>query len=710
MTKEVFEVIAKDGAARVGRLETRHGTVETPCFVPVVNPHLPVVSPDDLKKLGFQMFICNAYVFYRDEKLRELALRKGIHGVFGWDRAIMTDSGAFQLMAYKDVEITNLEILEFQRKIGVDIGVILDVPVASGSREVRLRAIEETAKRAKEAADAGYLEGDMIVVGPVHGAPIPDLVEYAADLMTQFDFPMYGVGSAVPLMEEYRYLQLIKACLAAKRKLPPNRPVHLFGAGHPASFALFVLLGFDTFDSAAYALYARDNRYMTPEGTYHLRDLKWFPCDCPVCTSYTPKELLSMDDLTRQHLLALHNLYVCQAEIRRIKQAIYEGTLWELVAKRASAHPELARAYRWLLESDRAFEYFETYEPTYKRHGVMITRIEELNLPVVRRYKQRLLERLYVWSDKLIITTPAGADALPWYLGAQVFIVHPVFGVIPREIRHVYPLFQHMSYLDRIPEQSLAFAKSVLTHVIEHYGMKEVYVFAPKRHEARELMDALGIEAELYEGQDVGVIKREEWNRHVARAMFRYQWGPGAEELIKSPFFEYSPTTNVLRKIYERDVSKEEVEKIVVPEIERIVERRKKKGMFVPEDPYEYYFGRSKMWLVAALNPANMKMIPHRLIAYRFWRHFYKEKGELRYMLVARSDTEPFISKGLTLFCKHVVALDERIRAEDECFIVGESGKLLAIGRALLSAKEIKHFKKGAACEVRQGFEGFPID
>ncbi len=708
----IFEIVAKDAGGRIGKLRTKHGTIETPAFLPVVNPHLPIVSPDDLKKLGFEIFITNAYVLYRDEKLRELALKQGIHGMLKWNKAIMTDSGAFQLMAYREVEITNREILEFQKRIGVDIGVILDVPVARGSYETRKRAIDETFERAKEAKELGFLDTkDTIWVGPIHGAPIPKLVDYAALIMTELDFPMYGLGSAVPLMEEYRYQQLIKAALTAKKRLPPNKPIHLFGAGHPASFALIVALGYDTFDSAAYALYARDKRYMTPEGSFDLRELRYFPCDCPVCTEYTPQELRSMDDLTAQHLLALHNLYVCQAEIRRIKQAIWEGNLWELVAKRVSAHPELARAYAWLLDKDNvsAYEYFEKYEPIYKRSGIMITRIEELFLPIVRRYRERLKERIYIWSDRIIISEPGAVTSLPRYLGAQVFMLNPVFGIIPREIRSQYPMFQHLSFLDKMPEFSINFAKEIINWLKEAFNIKEVYVFARRKSVAEELKRVFDAD-EIYAGQDVGVIEKEEFILHTARAMIRWQWGVGAEKLIKKPFFEYSPTTGVLRKIWECDISKEEVEKIVRPEIDRIVEKRKKEGKPIPEDPYEYFYERIKKWLLLAINPNNMKLIPQRLFAYRFWKHFWIENKELRYMLVARSDTEPYILRGLTLFCKHVVEYDEKIRANDEVFIIGESRKLLSFGKAELSAYEIKFFDTGPAVEPRHGFEGFPLD
>ncbi|MHA1610053.1 MAG: tRNA guanosine(15) transglycosylase TgtA [Candidatus Njordarchaeales archaeon] len=701
----VFEIVAKDGAGRVGKLYTSHGIIETPAFVPVINPHLPVISIHDLKKLGFELFITNAYLIYKDEKLRELVLRKGIHDAFNWNKAIMTDSGAFQLMVYGDVEISNLEIVEFQSKIGVDIGVILDVPIYKGSIDYRKKFINETIRRAKEAYEAGYVTEDSrtIWVGPIHGVPYPSLLEYSVKNMTRYPFSMYAVGSIVPLMENYQLVQLIKSAVVVKSKLPTNYPVHLFGAGHPAMFALFVLVGFDTFDSAAYALYAKDNRYLTPYGTYHLRDLRYFPCDCPICTEYTPQELMKMDSMHRQHLLAMHNLYVAQAEIRRIRQAIYEGTLWQLVAKRASSHPEIARAYKWLLDKRnlKAYQFFEELEPVFKNKGLMITRDEERYLPVIRRYRERIIDRIFLWSDKVIISTPEGSNDLPTLIGAQVLILNSVFYVIPREIRHVYPLFQHMSPYSGIDPSALDFTERFIEYLREK-GVKEIYVYDTREENAKKLAERLNIE-EIYSGQDVGIISQEQEELFRAKAILRYQFGPGAEDIIEKVQIEYSPTTGRLRKIFAADVTKEEIEKVIIPEIEKHIEKREKLGKPIPSDPLqEMFIDKGKIWLLAAVTPMHFKLVPHPLLAYRMWQKF---RDELRYMIIINEEAEPFVRAGRTVFSKFIVEVDKNIRANDEVFVLNEEKDLVAYGRAILSAREMMDFKRGAAVENRWGFK-----
>ena len=706
MPEDVFEIVAKDGAGRIGRLRTAHGTVETPTLVPVINPHLPVVSTDDLKKIGFEIFITNAYLLFKDEKLREYVLEKGIHYALNWDKAIMTDSGAFQLMVYGDVEISNLEVVDFQSRIGTDIGVILDIPIYKGTKEYRKKFIVETIRRAEEAAKAGYVSPDSktIWVGPIHGVPYPDLLEFSVDNMTKYPFGMYAVGSIVPLMESYQLIQLVKSAVVVKNRLPSRYPVHLFGAGHPSAFALFVLLGFDTFDSAAYALYAKENRYLSPYGTYHLKEMQYFPCDCPICTKYTPRELLEMDHMERQHLLAMHNLYVSMAEVRRIKQAILDGTLWQLVAERASSHPEIARAYRWLLSAKKGkvYDFFEQFEPRFKRKGLMITRYEEFNLPIIKRYKEMILERAFIWSDKAIIATPEGSNELPALIGGQVFILSPVFGIIPREIRSVYPLFQHLCFYSRLTKRALRFAKVFIDKLREN-GVKEIYIYDPDEDYARKIGAFLNID-EVYRGQDVGIISKDMQELNVVRALLRYQYGPGAETLINAVNLEYSASTGRVRKIYATDVSQEEIDRVIIPEMNYHIEKKKKNGLPVPEDPLkELFLDRGKKWLFAAVAPTYFKLIPHPLMAYRFWKKFATR--ELRYMVVLDDEAEEFVRMGRSIFAKFVLEVDDKIRANDEIFVLNEKRDIIAIGRAQIGAREMIEFRRGVAAENRWGFK-----
>jgi 7-cyano-7-deazaguanine tRNA-ribosyltransferase len=140
-------------------------------------------------------------------------------------------------------------------------------------------------------------------------------------------------------MEAYRFRDLVEMVTAAKRGLGSGAPVHLFGAGHPMVFALAAAMGCDLFYSAAYALYARQGRYLTARGTWRLDEMKYLPCSCPICQSHTQQEL--KDSPERAKLLAMHNLYVSLQEIRLVKQCIREGSLDLL--DRCRSHPHGGR-------------------------------------------------------------------------------------------------------------------------------------------------------------------------------------------------------------------------------------------------------------------------------------------------------------------------------------------------------------------------------
>jgi len=169
--------------------------------------------------------------------------------------------------------------------------------------------------------------------------------------------------------------------------------------------ALAVAAGCDLFDSAAYALMARDGRYLTVSGTEHLEDMEYFPCSCPVCAEYTPAELREMDgsggdsaDQSAEQLLAEHNLHVTFEELRRVKAAIRSGNLLQLVDRRARGHPAMLDGFRVLL--DHADE-LERTDPVSK-DAFFYTSHESARRPEVSRHHDRL-SRLAV-PDRLLLT------------------------------------------------------------------------------------------------------------------------------------------------------------------------------------------------------------------------------------------------------------------------------------------------------------------
>ncbi|WP_435176140.1 tRNA guanosine(15) transglycosylase TgtA [Halorussus sp. AFM4] len=429
--RDHFEIRDHDANGRIGELTVpRAGvTVETPALLPVVNPHVRTVEPSRLgSEFGAEILITNSYIFYGSEDYREAALDRGLHDVLGFDGAIMTDSGSFQLAEYGEIDVTTPEILEFQRDIGSDIGTPVDIPTPPDVPRERAEEELATTQERLEVAE-GVDVGEMLVNAPVQGSTYPDLREEASRHAEATDLDVFPVGAVVPLMNDYRYADMVDAVAAAKRGLGVDAPVHLFGAGHPMMFALAVAMGCDLFDSAAYALYARDDRYLTVRGTELLDDLDYFPCSCPVCTDYTPAELRGLDDREREELLAEHNLHVTFREMRTVKQALRAGNLLELVETRARAHPAMLDGYRAL--GDHAAQ-LEREDRTSKGAFFYLSG-ESARRPEVARHHDRLA-RLDPEGDVLLTEGgPSDRYDESWRVVAP-------FGPFPRDLSETYPL------------------------------------------------------------------------------------------------------------------------------------------------------------------------------------------------------------------------------------------------------------------------------
>ena len=424
-----FEVTAKDIRGRCGKLRVGDKTVKTPALLPVINPHMVPITPAEMRGLGVEALITNAYIISRSREFREKALSEGLHQMLGFDGVIMTDSGSFQLSVYGDVEVTNAETLLFQQAIGSDILVPLDIPTSpSADREQAEYELRVTLERLMEAK--ALLGDDAHIAGPVQGGRFPDLREEAGRLVGEIGFSLCPIGAVVPLMESYRYRDLVEVVTAAQKGIPVSSCVHLFGAGHPAMFALAVAMGCDIFDSAAYALYAKEGRYLTGEGSYRLQEIADLPCPCEVCRRHSAAEIQKSED--KERLLALHNLYQTLAEVSRVRQAVQDGVLWELVDDRCRGHPQLLRGFRELL---RHADDLAPYDRVSKRR-FFYRGSESCRRTEVLRYQSMLArlslgEKVHVAFDGR--TRPELGDLL---------LFKPPFGPYPPELKETFPIGQ----------------------------------------------------------------------------------------------------------------------------------------------------------------------------------------------------------------------------------------------------------------------------
>ncbi|HKJ97277.1 MAG TPA: tRNA guanosine(15) transglycosylase TgtA, partial [Thermoplasmataceae archaeon] len=298
-----MELVHRDGLARIGKFKTKHGVIETPTVLPVINPNKITITPEEMKSLGAQGIITNSYIIRRTDALREKALKDGVHSLVSFDGPIMTDSGTFQSYVYGDMEYDNRGIVDFQRKIGSDIITILDIFSKPDDTYGMARdAVDETYSRMRE-IEVG--DGE-IIAGPVQGSVYQDLREKAARLMSSSDAGYLPVGGVVPLLESYQYDKLVDIVLTARMNSDFSKPIHLFGGGHPMFLAISVLLGVDFFDSASYVKYARDGRMLYPDGTRDLVKLRTLPRWSPIYGKYTVKELLDAESEERTAALSRH--------------------------------------------------------------------------------------------------------------------------------------------------------------------------------------------------------------------------------------------------------------------------------------------------------------------------------------------------------------------------------------------------------------------
>lgn len=658
----MFEIKAKDNRGRVGVLKTKHGNVKTPALMPVIHPRKQAI---DVKKYGADIVITNAYLIYKDEDLKQEAIDKGLHELINFDGPIMTDSGSFQLSVYGDVDITNKEVIEFQELIKTDIGTSLDIPTAPFvTREKAEEDLEITLQRAREAIEYRNSQNmEMKLNSVVQGSTFPDLRRYCADELTKLDADLYPIGAVVPLMESYHYKDLVDVVMNSVAHLPDNKPRHLMGAGHPMIFALAAAMGCDLFDSAAYILYAEDDRLLSTRGTYKLENLQEMPCSCEVCTKYTPDDLRAMDKKERRDLIAIHNLHVSFAELRLVRQAIYEGSLMELVEERCRVHPQLLNAYRQLANY---MDDMEKYDPRSKKSAFFFTGPESLYRSEVKRHMNKLREMPK--KRDLVILPPSRKPYSKFISGklgefyiygsereldledTDFMVLDIPFGLVPLDIDEVYPLSQNES--PKIKDvDSIEFIEDFISEFVEYYDQTLIH--------SRVIKD---LEIGLYNKHSQSdEIRFKKDDLRKIKAIADYQFGVGAgEALFKGNIkIEKSKKTGKIRHIYDKGV------------------------------------------IIANMRASDSFLVLSKEGAKRL--HNSMPYPENR--VVVNEDSVPFARDGKSVFAKFVVDCDENIRSNDEVLIVSEDDELLAYGKALLCAHEMDDFNTGQAVKTRKGMK-----
>jgi 7-cyano-7-deazaguanine tRNA-ribosyltransferase len=627
--------------ARIGVLETRNGMLETPALLPVINPKLNTVTPQELyHEFGFRGLITNSYIIRNNDDLRQRAQTEGLHKMLEFPGIIMTDSGTFQSHMYGEVEVSNEEIIEFQKSIGTDIGTVLDIFAEPyWTREQTESSVHTTLERTQQAAD---MKGEMMLAGVVQGSLYSDLREGCARSMSTMAVDVHPIGGVVPLMEQYRYEELVDVIMASKRGLSPDRPVHLFGAGHPMLLALATLLGCDLFDSASYAKFARDDRMMFIDGTYRLADMQALYCQCPACLGHDLASLRALDDRKRMVTIAKHNLYEIKKEMELVKRAILEGRLWELTETRCRGHPALLSALRRLRWHQ---EQLERYEPVSRDGALFYTGSETRNRPAFYRYHRRMMETYVPGSDKVMIFPEGGKPYSRHYAEAFALarsngfapVVSSPFGPVPAELDEVYPLAQSLLPSTNDQETELFMEKS-MQEFLKRFHFKEVAYYS------EGLVDG-------------GMVYDSDMQRALSVA--RYQFGPeAAEALFRGQVgLVLSRNTGKIRN--------------VISDGEHVLSMRAADGMYTLRI-------EGARRILPVIPAPRMRVVVH-------------------------DDAAPYNMEGKNVFNRFVVGGDEGLHPMDEVMVVDASDRLLATGRAFLTLEEMRSFQKGIAVKVRDG-------
>ncbi len=530
----MFEIIDRDGLARIGKFSVGKKSVETPALMPVINPNIIVISPREIyEKFRTHALITNSYIIYRDLDLKEKALKDGLHKLLDFPGIIMTDSGTFQDHVYGDINIDFLEIAKFQKDIGSDIITILDIfTEPEFDRERVENAIEETYKRAKLTKEN---LGNVYIAGPIQGGIYPDLREKAAIMMNSLDLDYYPIGGVVPLMENYRYRDLVNIIMSVKMNIDYGKPVHLFGAGHPMFFAFAVLMGIDFFDSASYVKYARDDRILFPDGTRYLDDLKYVPYPSPYLDRYDLDDIKSMEKEEREKILAMHNLYISMEEIERVKAAIFENSLWEYVEERARSHPSL---YDALIEIYKYSEKIDKFENLSKKHPFYYTGKESLMRPLVKAFEKRIIKN-YKYNKKICFVLESKDLKEYSKLIENVdahFLIRTPMGFVPYNLLHVYPIYSAI-----FPENCEYYDN--LNRILESIDF-DVLVSLINKKLDEKMEKLLNLE-----------FKRKDMDIERIRNVIDFQFGYGAGDALLDGNVKIvkSKNTGMIRNIYLND-------------------------------------------------------------------------------------------------------------------------------------------------------------
>lgn len=354
-----YEVIkeCKQTGARIGRLTTPHGVIETPVFMPVgTMASVKALSPEELKAAGSQIILSNTYHLYLRPGADVIQRAGGLHKFMNWDKPILTDSGGFQIFSLSSMrKITDEgavfnsfldgskhfigpeESMEIQRKLGSDIVMAFDECTASGTDYKKSKeALERTLLWLDRCSKVDF-EGKQMLFPIVQGNMFSDL--RLESLERTLPYAKCGlaigglsVGEPKPVM--YEMLDVLKP------HYPKDMPRYLMGVGSADCIVEGVVRGIDMFDCVLPTRIARNGTALTMHGDLTIRNAEYKEdfapveegCDCYCCKNYSRayiRHLINTDEIFGGRLLSIHNIHFLHRLVEQIKQAIWNDSLMD---------------------------------------------------------------------------------------------------------------------------------------------------------------------------------------------------------------------------------------------------------------------------------------------------------------------------------------------------------------------------------------------
>jgi queuine tRNA-ribosyltransferase len=367
MSEFSFTLLARDGAARRGRMATAHGTVETPAFMPLgTSGTVKAMRPEDVAATGAEIILGNTYHLMLRPGAERVAALGGLHRFMNWPKAILTDSGGFQVMSLAKLrkidekgvafrshldgtlyELSPERAIEIQRLLGSDITMVLDectpFPAEESEAERSMALSMRWAERSKRAFTPrpGYA-----LFGIVQGSVYPALRQASAAALRAIGFDGYAVGGLAVGEGQASMFAVLDETTPA---LPQDRPRYLMGVGKPADIIGAVMRGIDLFDCVLPTRSGRTAQAFTRRGTVNLRNARHMDdprpldegCACAACREYTRAylhHLVRAGEILASMLLTQHNLHYYADLMRDLRSAIESGTLADVAARIAAEH------------------------------------------------------------------------------------------------------------------------------------------------------------------------------------------------------------------------------------------------------------------------------------------------------------------------------------------------------------------------------------